>query len=252
MTSARPRLGTRPPTSGMPSQRGSTASTTQRPERKVLVLLSDGEHNVDLADPDRQPFRPRQAASLAANLNIPIYTIDAGGDPPADKPDLTKQRLMGREVNRQVAEMTGGKSFTANDGHQLLDVCRQIDAMERQPIVGFVYRRYHEYYPWLAVAAVGLAALAFGLDQRSGAAFRNNRPNGRRAAAVCPAKRSRSRVMRLLPVSLFILAAPLAAADWPLHRGECRPRPASPRTSCKRHWRSAGSSRPRTRSRRRP
>jgi Ca-activated chloride channel homolog len=133
--------------------------------RKVLVLLSDGEHNVDLADPNRQPFRPRQAASLAGNLNIPIYTIDAGGDPPADKPDVAKQRLMGREVNRQVAEMTGGKSFTANDGHQLLDVCRQIDAMERQPIVGFVYRRYHEYYPWLALAAVGLTALAFGLEQ---------------------------------------------------------------------------------------
>ena len=72
---------------------------------------------------------------------------------------------MGREINRQVAEMTGGKSFTANEGHQLLDVCQQIDAMERQPIVGFVYRRYHEYYPWLALVAVGLTALAFGLEQ---------------------------------------------------------------------------------------
>lgn len=133
--------------------------------RKVLVLLSDGEHNVDLADPERQALKPRQAASLAANLSIPIYTIDAGGDPPANNADLAKQRLAGREINRQVAEMTGGKSFTANDGQQLLDVCRQIDAMERQPIVSPVYRRYHEYYPWLALVAVGLTALAFGLEQ---------------------------------------------------------------------------------------
>ena len=133
--------------------------------RKVLILLTDGEHNVDLADKERQVLKPRQAASLAANLGIPIYTIDAGGDPPGDNSDAAKQRLAGREINRAVAEMTGGKSFTANDGHQLLDVCGQIDAMERQPIVGFVYRRYHEYYPWLALAAVALATLAFGLEQ---------------------------------------------------------------------------------------
>jgi len=134
-------------------------------KRKVLILLSDGEHNLDLSDQERQPLKPRQAASLAANLNIPIYTIDAGGDPPTDNPDAAKQRLAGRQINQSVAEMTGGKSFTANDGHQLLEVCRQIDAMERQPIVSHVYRRYHEYYPWLALAAVALAVLAFSLDQ---------------------------------------------------------------------------------------
>jgi Ca-activated chloride channel family protein len=61
--------------------------------------------------------------------------------------------------------MTGGRSFTANDGGQLLEVCRQIDEMERQPILSPVYRRYHEYYPWLALAAVALAAAAFGLEQ---------------------------------------------------------------------------------------
>jgi Ca-activated chloride channel homolog len=135
-------------------------------KRKVLVLLSDGEHNVDLADPDRQPFKPRQAASLAANLGIPIYTIDTGGDPsPGSSADAAKQRLMGREINKTIAEMTNGKSFTANDGQQLLDVCRQIDTMERQPIVGFVYRRYHEYAPWLALVAVCLITLVFGLEQ---------------------------------------------------------------------------------------
>ena len=42
----------------------------------MLILLSDGEHNIDFADQDRQPLKPRQAASLAANLGITIYTID--------------------------------------------------------------------------------------------------------------------------------------------------------------------------------
>jgi Ca-activated chloride channel homolog len=134
-------------------------------KRKVLILLSDGEHNLDLADKDRQPLKPRQAASLAANLGIPIYAIDVGGDPPADNSEAAKQRLAGRQINESVAEMTAGKSFTANDGEQLLEVCRQIDAMERQPIVSHVYRRYHEYYPWLALLAVGLGVLCMGLEQ---------------------------------------------------------------------------------------
>jgi Ca-activated chloride channel homolog len=119
---------------------------------------------VDLRDEGRQPLKPRQAASVAANLGITIYTIDAGGDPPADNPEMAKQRIAGREINRAVAEMTGGKAFNANDGAQLLDVCHQIDAMERQEIASPVYRRYHEYYPGLALAAVLLAAAVFGLE----------------------------------------------------------------------------------------
>src|SRR5262249_60810758 len=101
----------------------------------------------------------------AATLTIPPHRADGGGGPRSATPDAPTQRLAGRQTNQAVAAMTGGKSFTANDGPQLLEVCRQIDAMERQPIVSHVYRRYHEYYPWLALTAVALAVLAFGLEQ---------------------------------------------------------------------------------------
>src|SRR5262249_12648310 len=50
-------------------------------KRKVLLLLSDGEHNV--ADP-RSKCTPRQAAQLAGSLGIPIYAIDAGSDTPSE------------------------------------------------------------------------------------------------------------------------------------------------------------------------
>lgn len=134
-------------------------------KQKVIVLLSDGEHNIDFDDRGRQPLKPRQAAGLAANLGVRIYTIDTGGDPPADDPDAAGRRLDGRAVNQKVAEMTDGQSFAANDGGQLLDVCRQLDALERQPVVAPVYRRYHEYHPWLALVAVTLAALTYLLEQ---------------------------------------------------------------------------------------
>jgi len=56
----------------------------------VLILLSDGELNYpDQADPQAQnPLKPRQAAQLAANLGIPIYVIDTGGESaPGAQPD---------------------------------------------------------------------------------------------------------------------------------------------------------------------
>ena len=46
----------------------------------------------------------------------------------------------------------------------LLKACRQIDKMEREPITTFRYRRYHEAYPWLALAAFLCLALVLSLE----------------------------------------------------------------------------------------
>lgn len=132
--------------------------------RKVLILLSDGEHNVDLIDPRRQPLRPRQAASIAANLGVVIHTIDAGGEAAGDDAGAEERRRAGRAINADAAQQTGGQAFSANDGSQLLDVCRAIDSLERQPLVSPVYRRHHEHAPWYAGVAAMLAAIAVLLD----------------------------------------------------------------------------------------
>ena len=120
-----------------------------------MILLSDGEHNFSQNLPDRDPpLKPRQAAQLAANLGIPIYTIDAGGNPDELDKDEKEQRLAGRLINQQVAEMTGGRFFTADDGKELLEVYRQIDRLERQEILSFVYRRYFDHDTWFIGAAL--------------------------------------------------------------------------------------------------
>jgi Ca-activated chloride channel family protein len=145
------------------------------PRRKVLVLLSDGEHNVPRP---RSGWQPLQAGQVAAGLGIPIYTIDAGSGP-------TSEALEGRPVSsgpegetaspgqtraqavqtlNDLARMTHGQSFTAHDTAGLLAACRSIDALERTDIQSFQYRRYHEAYPWLALAAFALWCLALGLD----------------------------------------------------------------------------------------
>ncbi len=123
--------------------------------KRVLIVLSDGEHNALGGGPD-SPFMPIQAAQLAANLGVPVYTIECGGDPKTDATgDQRQQREDGRAVLKSVADLTGGKSFVANSGTDLRTIYEQIDRLERRPIVSFAYRRYHELFFGLTVAAVG-------------------------------------------------------------------------------------------------
>jgi Ca-activated chloride channel family protein len=133
--------------------------------KKVLIVLSDGEHNVSKEGPS-DPLKPRQAAQLAANLGIKVYTIDAGGEPPPDaSPELVQQRQSGRETLRSVAQMTGARSFAASDGAELLAAYKEIDALEKVEVVSYSYRRYHEYYWWFAAAGVLLLFAAHVLDR---------------------------------------------------------------------------------------
>jgi Ca-activated chloride channel family protein len=143
------------------------------PKRKVLVLLSDGEHNVP--EP-RSGWTPRQAAQVAAGLGIPIYTIDAGGTAlvreavaPAAAPEGSASPAVVREqavrTLQELAHMTGGQYFLARDTGGLLRACRAIDALERSDIRSFQYRRYHEGYPYLALTAFVLFSGAVALDR---------------------------------------------------------------------------------------
>lgn len=132
--------------------------------RRVLILLSDGEHNATADGPD-SPYTPLQAAQLAANLKVPVYTIDCGGDPKPDAADEDrKQREEGRAVLRRVADLTNGRSFVANSGTDLREIYEQIDRLERKPIVSFTYRRYHELFPWLTTAAGATLVLLVVLE----------------------------------------------------------------------------------------
>ncbi len=140
---------------------------------RVLILLSDGEHNVFKEDvPDaKKPgidrtLKPREAAQLAANLNIKVYTIDAGGEPPPGAtPEMIAQRNAGRKALQDVADMTGGKTFHATSGTELLAAYRDISMLEKGPEAAPIYRRYFEYYAWFAGAAIVLLLLAHALDR---------------------------------------------------------------------------------------
>lgn len=128
--------------------------------RKLIVLVSDGEHNAP-----GPALTPRQAAQLAAARGVPIYSIDAG--PTVDSHDRSESaaaRRTGRQTLTAVAEMTGGKSFAAHDVNALREAVAEIDRLERAPIVSFQYRRYAEGFPACAMIALGCLAFALALE----------------------------------------------------------------------------------------
>jgi Ca-activated chloride channel family protein len=140
-----------------------------KPKRRVMILLSDGEHNVP-----PPALTPRQAAQLAANLGVSIYTIDAGssienrgsrieegqsrtGD--AGKEAAEKIRASAEKTMETIAQITGGRHFKVQDTDSLLQVCREIDRMETQEIASFQYRRYFEGYPMLGLISFSFLGL---------------------------------------------------------------------------------------------
>jgi Ca-activated chloride channel homolog len=114
--------------------------------RRLIVFLTDGESNVP------RGLRPKQAAQLAANLRVPVYTLDAAPDPSPGEDPADAARA--RETLKAMAGMTGGTYFRANDPAALAEACRQIDVMEKDRIDSFQYRRHHEGFAWFGVAAL--------------------------------------------------------------------------------------------------
>ncbi|MFL5330158.1 MAG: vWA domain-containing protein [Gemmataceae bacterium] len=115
---------------------------------KVLVICSDGEHNVP-----SPALTPRQAAQLAAAAHVPVYSIDAG---PANGP--------GRVGMEAIARMTGGTYFAANDAQALAQACESIDQMARDVATSDRARRYTEADRALALAACAGLVLSLFLD----------------------------------------------------------------------------------------
>jgi Ca-activated chloride channel homolog len=129
---------------------------------KVVILLTDGVSNAGEID-------PMQAAKLAADNGIKVYTIAAGtrgmAPIPVQRGDgreyLTRVYVdMDEDTMRRIAEATGGRYFHARNKDGLVEVYKEIDKLERTEITEVRYLQYREHFPALVEAGMGLVALA--------------------------------------------------------------------------------------------
>jgi Ca-activated chloride channel family protein len=137
-----------------------------QPKNKLMIVLSDGEHNVpETVVAGAQT--PRQAAQLARALDVRVYTVFVGPtvSPAADRTAAESAEL-GKKSLQEVAQLTGGRFFHAQDAEGLLDVCREIDRLERTRVESFQYYRYHEAYPWVGLACLVLFLGCLALEGR--------------------------------------------------------------------------------------
>lgn len=129
-----------------------------RPDRKVLILLTDGREEIGPGPVVSEPLDPEQAARLVGDLGLTLHTI-AIGRPPSSVASEDSATSEGPDfaLLRRMAELGNGRAFVAANEGDLEAVFREIDRLEKSPLIGTIRTRYHEWYaPW---AAVALAAL---------------------------------------------------------------------------------------------
>ncbi|HEX2613416.1 MAG TPA: VWA domain-containing protein [Fibrobacteria bacterium] len=125
---------------------------------KVMILLTDGVNNAG-------EVTPSTAARAAKALGIRIYTVGVGreGDNPVeiDDPVYGPRVVLARtEIDeaglREIAALTGGRYYRAQDSKTLESIYRDIDRLEKVEIKASRYTRYRELFAPLAITALVL------------------------------------------------------------------------------------------------
>ncbi|HXD78332.1 MAG TPA: VWA domain-containing protein [Puia sp.] len=127
---------------------------------KVIILLTDGENNGGLIDPNT-------AKEIAKEVGVKVYTIGMGTEGFAPVPVQTPGGVvMQREkVNidekllTQIANETGGHYYRAKDNESLKNIYSEIDRLEKSKIEVTTLHRYTEQFYPFALAAAALLFL---------------------------------------------------------------------------------------------
>jgi len=128
---------------------------------QAIILVTDGRNNAGATE-------PAQAAAAARALGIRVHAIGIGARGPVVVPmDNPLSGALYRRVNadldepalRNIATMTGGAYFRADDATGLAEVFREIDRMEKRPIEEKVRLTYREWFPGPVLGALALGTL---------------------------------------------------------------------------------------------
>jgi len=126
---------------------------------KIIILLTDGVNN-------RGEIDPRDAAKMARDFNIKVYTIGVGTRGEAPYPVLDsfgRQQyvMVNVEIDepllQEIAKTTGGLYFRATDPDSLRNIFGEIDRWEKTRIKTKNYYETTELFPYFI--ALGLLIL---------------------------------------------------------------------------------------------
>jgi len=144
-------------------QAGADAKEDEKPEfeikSKAIILLTDGRSNMG-------EYNPLQAAKLAKEWGIKIYTIGIG----SGQAYRTVETMMGtfkmpvpqdldEGLLKAIAERTGGFYSRADDADSLREIVEKIDDLETTEVKSVEYTQYAEHFGRWTLPALILLAL---------------------------------------------------------------------------------------------
>lgn len=144
------------------SRRGVEQGEDFHIKSKIIVLLTDGDNNAGDHD-------PLEAAKLAADWGIKVYTIGIGGGgfqtirTPFGTERIAMQDEVDENMLKRVAEVTGGVYFKARDGDALRQIYSEIDKLERSSVRTIDFVEYRELFTGFAAAGAACVASALML-----------------------------------------------------------------------------------------
>ncbi len=141
----------------------------ERPQQsRVLILLTDGANTAG-------EMEPAQAARLAQEAGLKIYTIGVGADR-MEVRTLFGSRLVNPSSDldegllRQIAESTGGSYFRARDTEALEQIYTELDRLEPQSSDVDVFRPQSSLMHWLLTPCLFLLASLIWYGRAGGGA----------------------------------------------------------------------------------
>ncbi len=135
----------------------------ERPgERHVLILLTDGANTAG-------NVTPAEAAKLAAENNIMIYTVGVGADelilPGPFGGNFGARRVnpsrdLDEDALKNIAAVTGGKYFRARNPEELAGIYRLLDSLEPVADKTQTFRPQRSLFYWPLATALLLSFIA--------------------------------------------------------------------------------------------
>lgn len=115
---------------------GVRALRDSKAKTKIIILLTDGEHNSG-------SIAPKEAVSMATKAGVKLYTIGIG-----QKGEFDSGLL------KQMAADGHGEYFSAANEKELSAIYAHIDSLEKSRIKSAAHTFFDHYYQWLTAGAL--------------------------------------------------------------------------------------------------
>ncbi|HAC35334.1 MAG TPA: BatB protein [Gammaproteobacteria bacterium] len=124
---------------------------------KVLILLTDGANTAGNVE-------PLQAAELAAQEGLKIYTVGIGADEMLVRGLFSSRRInpsaeLDEATLTAIAEQTGGRYFRARDTRQMAEIYTLLDELEPTVKEKQLFRPRTSLYYWPLAGAMAISGL---------------------------------------------------------------------------------------------